>query len=612
MMRNSLAVTLALFAAGAIAAAPAPSASANYNLASATGGTISGSQVGANEFLTDAGFVKCTTATFGASQATETAETLTVLPTYAGCTLSSFSATVTTSKCHYQYTKPTATDELKSPVTAHAVVNVKCPTAGTNAFILIKDNVGLGCEIKVAEQETKGVAEMTNEEAGTVLFGGVEGIAYSWTAGCPGAGGKAGSNTNGKYFGNIRFAGKNSGGTAVKFFVTGVKPPPPPYDSEVSVTPLSGTQSEPIVLATDVGVVKCAAASFTGTQSGAVNESGSFSAKTVTLTPAFSTCTLAGQSVTIATAGCNVQVAEAVKQKAATSISCESGKAITIKDTEALGCEVKVGTQSPSGRVSFTNAGAGTGRTVTWNLELTNVSYSWTSGCPNAEGKAGSSSNGAYTGAETIKGFQAELARAGVWTTASGPASYDSELATATLSGAQVATNELVTDVGTLKCTSATFSGSQAGAEKESGVFSSETVVLHPTSSGCTFAGVKVTVTTTGCDYKLAATSGSKAATSIVCEAGKAVTIKDTSGLGCEVIVGGQAPAGQVSLTNAGAGKERNFSWSSEVTGIAYSWTAGCPNAGGKAGSNTDGKVNGSVRVNGFDPEPKQAGIWVT
>jgi hypothetical protein len=212
-MRNLKALGLALTAIGAISVVAAASASANYNIASATGGTISGSQVTTNEFVTTVGTVKCTIATFSGSSATETSETETILGSPSGCTLAGVKVAITGGKCHVLATKPTTTEPTG---TTHAIVHVKCPTSGTNSFILIKDTAGAGCEVKVAEQETKGTVMMTNEAAGTVLVeSNVEGIAATWTAGCPNSGGKAGGDSLGQYKGSIRFEGESTGGSNV-------------------------------------------------------------------------------------------------------------------------------------------------------------------------------------------------------------------------------------------------------------------------------------------------------------------------------------------------------------------------------------------------------------
>jgi hypothetical protein len=224
-MRKLKALGLALVAFGAIGAAAAATASANYNIASVAGGTISGTQTNTHEIHLDLGTVKCTSATFTTSQATETADTLTILPSYDGCTLAGVKVTFHLNKCHYLYTKPTTTDALNPPVTTHEILHSKCDTGKEGeenvSAVTIKDKSGLGCEVKIGEQETKGTIMTTNEAAGTVLVeSNVEGISYTWTAGCPNAGGKAGSSSNGKYTGGYRLAGKNPKGIAVAVKVT--------------------------------------------------------------------------------------------------------------------------------------------------------------------------------------------------------------------------------------------------------------------------------------------------------------------------------------------------------------------------------------------------------
>jgi hypothetical protein len=196
-------------------------------------------------------------------------------------------------------------------------------------------------------------------------------------------------------------------------------------------------------------------------------------------------------------------------------------------------------------------------------------------------------------------------------------ANYDGEVETTELIGTQVGENVFKTDVGNVQCTTATFSGSQKGTLKEAGVFTSATVTVHPVYGGgggtCKLAGQKVTVNTEGCNYQfdeasVAAEPTAKA--TVVCE-GKEIIIKDTAGLGCVVNVKSQSPGGLVTFKNEGTGKARTVTVSSGVTGIAYAWTATCPNAGGVAGSNTNGIYEGSVKVEG-KAGGEQRGIWVT
>jgi hypothetical protein len=197
---------------------------------------------------------------------------------------------------------------------------------------------------------------------------------------------------------------------------------------------------------------------------------------------------------------------------------------------------------------------------------------------------------------------------------------YDSEVETTTLSGKQGVENEFTTDVGTVKCKTATFSGTQKGAKVEGG-FTAEMINVTPTYSECNLAGQAVSVTTTGCEYTFDPLETLETAdktkhiiskATVLCETGKEIIIKDKAGLGCEVKVKAQMTGGRVKLTNAGAGKTRTVLVTAEVTGISYSWTAGCPNAAKKAGSNTNGTYSGTVSTEGKNAAKEQVGIWVT
>jgi DNA-binding transcriptional regulator YdaS (Cro superfamily) len=216
-MRKVKLIGLTVVAVCAISAVAAASASAHYHIASATGGSITGSQLVQNVFTTDVGTVKCNVATFSGEQATETANELTIRPTYEKCNLAGQSVEVNTKECDYLFTEPTTTEGAD---TSHAIVDVKC---NAGQAIVIKDKSGLGCEVKVAEQTPEGVVEFKNTTEVSPPDVDVEslvtGIHYSWTAGCPNAEKKAGSDTNGTYTGTVTVKGE-SGGKPVAISVT--------------------------------------------------------------------------------------------------------------------------------------------------------------------------------------------------------------------------------------------------------------------------------------------------------------------------------------------------------------------------------------------------------
>ena len=218
-MRKLKVLGLALVAVCALSALSAASASANYNIASGSGGSITGNQVTSNVFTTDVGNVTCTIVTFTGSQATETAETLTVTPKFETCKLAGQKVTVDpTEGCKFLFEKPTTTEPVG---TTDANVRVCQDEEGNpKGHIVIKDTAGLGCEVTVKPQ-TVGHVMFTNEAAGTVLAEAtVTGIHYTWTKGCPNAPkGEPGTNTNGTYTGSVRVSGE-AGGKAVAIKVT--------------------------------------------------------------------------------------------------------------------------------------------------------------------------------------------------------------------------------------------------------------------------------------------------------------------------------------------------------------------------------------------------------
>jgi hypothetical protein len=76
------------------------------------------------------------------------------------------------------------------------------------------------------------------------------------------------------------------------------------------------------------------------------------------------------------------------------------------------------------------------------------------------------------------------------------------------------------------------------------------------------------------------------------------IVIKDTAGLGCVVEVGSLA-----FIPSAGFVNEPFYGQvlvTFELGLFFYNWTAGCPNAGGKAGTAGDGKYTGSIVLSSF------------
>lgn len=202
-MRKLKVLVLTLIAIGAVSAVAAATASAEYHIASVTGGSITGTQQTQEVFTTDVGAVKSSGVTLTGSQATETASTLTLHPTYSGSTLAGLKVTVNTGTCNYEFLKPTT--EQPANDTTHANMNIQC-ASGT---IVIKDTAGLGCEIQIDSQGPLNRVKFENITASgkVLLTTEISGVSYSWTGSCPNAGGVPGSSTNGTYTGSVLLSG---------------------------------------------------------------------------------------------------------------------------------------------------------------------------------------------------------------------------------------------------------------------------------------------------------------------------------------------------------------------------------------------------------------------
>lgn len=173
----------------------------------------------------------------------------------------------------------------------------------------------------------------------------------------------------------------------------------------------------------------------------------------------------------------------------------------------------------------------------------------------------------------------------------------DSESGTTYFTGVDEVQNEFSTPAGTVTCTEVSFKGQAAGTEQSE-------VTVHPTYNSCTHSILgAVTVETTGCDYLLkGATDGASMATvKVVCESGKAITIKTS--IGCDLKISEQSIGSAVSYANKGGGGEpEDITVTNTATGIKYSKVATSFGACFFVGGNgSDGEYKGPVTVRGYE-----------
>lgn len=130
--------------------------------------------------------------------------------------------------------------------------------------------------------------------------------------------------------------------------------------------------------------------------------------------------------------------------------------------------------------------------------------------------------------------------------------------------GEQATKNVLTVNSRALECQKVTLT---ATTEIE-GPFSGTTWEIHPTYQECTAFGLAATVTTTNCNYRWNEPMGAgpyTATMNILCGSG-AITI---STAGCTVTIGSQGPLSGTTMTNQGAGEERQILLSLNLTTIA-------------------------------------------
>lgn len=183
---------------------------------------------------------------------------------------------------------------------------------------------------------------------------------------------------------------------------------------------------------------------------------------------------------------------------------------------------------------------------------------------------------------------------------------FHSEASSTTLEGTQIGEQKFVTSGGTVKCTTATFTGSQSGTTVT-------TVTLKPVYSGCTafgFAGASVDTSGTGheCGYLFHMVENSSPPTAtadVECNAaGEDITVT-VPGLGCTVHIPQQTGLKHIVFSNTETGSKRDIDANVTIEGIKYNETSGCffP------GERTNGTLTGSATIKGFSGGV-QVGIW--
>ena len=217
MTRNLKALGLALVAALAMSAVAASGASAtpfHFGSDHSDHVILAGTQhAGEDVFTTDAGTVRCNTATYSGTinEADTATNEVSVTPAYSNCKAFGFiNVPIHVNGCQYKFTAIT-----KEGSNYEGKVDIVCP--GNPISITAP-----GCEVTVGSQNALGSITYTNVGSGTtrevtvdVNISGIHYYQHDTGITCT-----TGTKTNGLYVGSGLVTGRNAAGTHVGLFVT--------------------------------------------------------------------------------------------------------------------------------------------------------------------------------------------------------------------------------------------------------------------------------------------------------------------------------------------------------------------------------------------------------
>ena len=177
-----------------------------------------------------------------------------------------------------------------------------------------------------------------------------------------------------------------------------------------------------------------------------------------------------------------------------------------------------------------------------------------------------------------------------VGVSAASAAEFHSEGATTTLTGTQTSQHVFTTTAGTVKCNTATFSGTQSGA-------TTQFVTVTPFYSGCiAFGFINVPIHVNACTYTFDANNSGQV--EIKCPAGKAI---EMTAPGCTTTIGAQKGLKSRTYTNEGAGTTRELTVHTNIAGIHY---VECGT------TRTNGTYVGTTKITGETALKAHLGVW--
>lgn len=368
----------------------------------------------------------------------------------------------------------------------------------------------------------------------------------------------------------------------------------------VTFTGQQGTEAAQLVLKTHAGKVKCNTATLSGGAVGA--------ASTLSLTPSYSSCVLAGVAVKVNANGCRYvlhSTNESAPYTGTFDVSCaKGGEEIEISDST---CLITVPAQSGLGSMEFSNSGKGRSRQIAASFNVSGIKHVVHSGCPNG---GGTFETGTQTGTGTISGASETKGYAlGAYVgneQIEEPPFFKAESYPSSLIGKSSEPGDkplFSFAIGKFNCAETTLSGGVlTGA--------SSTTIKVPAFTGCTLAGVGFEVKPNSCAFRFTLAEGgppNTAGLGITCETkGDAITFY--WGGSCVIKMGEQEHPQAVHYENTGTGKGRGVHLRAVVSGVTYEQQSGCL---GGSGTFNNGSFETGWQLSALDGVGTQQGLWI-
>jgi hypothetical protein len=181
------------------------------------------------------------------------------------------------------------------------------------------------------------------------------------------------------------------------------------------------------------------------------------------------------------------------------------------------------------------------------------------------------------------------LAVSVVTASAAQAAQFTSAVEDTFLTGEQKTQNVFTTNAGEIKCNTVKFEATTKGTADGGLGFTSPTVKVHPTYSGCTAFGFEMKVDMNSCEFEF---SASGTASIVNCPSTAPITVTIPIA-GCTTTIANQGPLGAISYSNEGSPSSILVTFN--VTGISYTSSGGLCGASG-----TNGKYTGSASTKAF------------